>query len=369
MLLVLLALGRVPAWHRGDRRQAVLLATWVALPPLVLCGLQLLGWGPGLVARYWTFCLPAIAIGAAVARRGLWSRSRRRRSPRPCWCSSSPCRATWRSGRSTDTSDRAGGISRGPRHPTLQDAPLLVEGWDYRALLSNEPALHDRMVLIVDPARRGGSTPGRTVRTRPRSPAGRRGGPVVVLQGEPGVSARLPARRAFAVSGPSSTRSRSSRCGASTSANRSACSPRPTPRSPPTRPTSSPGTSVACPSPNASRLCRRLSRRASTGARRTTIAVEFLTTGPNRGARRPPCRMSCRGWSTGWTTSSTGFREPMTTMPVDRVLERLRGAFQVNVTSWSSMEDPVMTGMILNPDGSHGHPRRHHGGVPSWTAP
>ena len=42
-------------------------------------------------------------------------------------------------------------------------------------------------------------------------------------------------------------------------------------------------------------------------------------------------------------------REPMTTMPVDRVLERLRGAFQVNVTSWSSMKGPVMTGMILNP--------------------
>ena len=42
-------------------------------------------------------------------------------------------------------------------------------------------------------------------------------------------------------------------------------------------------------------------------------------------------------------------REPMTTMPVDRVLARLRGAFRVNVTSWSSMEGPVMTGMILNP--------------------
>jgi DNA-binding CsgD family transcriptional regulator len=42
-------------------------------------------------------------------------------------------------------------------------------------------------------------------------------------------------------------------------------------------------------------------------------------------------------------------REPMTTMPVDRVLERLRGAFQVNVTSWSSMEGQLMTGMILNP--------------------
>ena len=51
-----------------------------------------------------------------------------------------------------------------------------------------------------------------------------------------------------------------------------------------------------------------------------------------------------------WMDDVLGWlREPMTAMPVDRVLERLRGAFQVNVTSWSSMEGLLMTGMILNP--------------------
>ena len=83
-------------------------------------------------------------------------------------------------------------------HPTLRDAPLLVEGWDYRALLSNEPALHDRMVLIVDPAPEGRINP----RTHgPDSPAfarlTERGGPVVVLHNEPGLTAKLPGRRAF----------------------------------------------------------------------------------------------------------------------------------------------------------------------------
>ena len=197
--LVLLAVGVILWWRRGDRRQAVLLATWVALPPLVLCGLQLLGWGPGLVARYWTFCLPAIAIGAAVTVKALWSRSRT--------AAIATCLLvvvlTLPSHLALRTVD--GHLGQGwrdlPRvlaHPTLRDAPLLVEGWTYRALLSNEPALHDRMVLIVDPAPEGRINP----RTHgPDSPAFARlteaGGPVVVLQSDPGVSAKLPGRRAF----------------------------------------------------------------------------------------------------------------------------------------------------------------------------
>ena len=105
----------------------------------------------------------------------------------------------WRSERSTDTWGRAGGSSPPVlEHPTLRDAPLLVEGWDYRALLSNEPALHDRMVLIVDPAPEGRVNP----RTHgPDSPAFarliERGGPVVVLHNEPGQTAKLPGRSAF----------------------------------------------------------------------------------------------------------------------------------------------------------------------------
>ena len=197
--LALLAVGVILWWRRGERRQAVLLATWVALPPLVLCGLQLLGWGPGLVARYWTFCLPAIAIGAAVTVKALWSRSRTA-AIATCLLVVVLTLPSHLALRAVD-----GHLGQGwrdlPRvlaHPTLQDAPLLVEGWTYRALLSNEPALHDRMVLIVDPAPEGRINP----RTHgPDSPAFARlteaGGPVVVLQSDPGVSAKLPGRRAF----------------------------------------------------------------------------------------------------------------------------------------------------------------------------
>jgi DNA-binding CsgD family transcriptional regulator len=42
-------------------------------------------------------------------------------------------------------------------------------------------------------------------------------------------------------------------------------------------------------------------------------------------------------------------REPMTAMPINRILERLRGAFLVNVVSWTAQEGPVMTEMILDP--------------------
>ena len=84
----------------------------------------------------------------------------RRRSPRPCWSSSSPSRATWRSDRSTDTWGRAGELSRrSSRIRRCATLPCSSRGGSYRALLSNEPALHDRMVLIVDPAPEGRINP------------------------------------------------------------------------------------------------------------------------------------------------------------------------------------------------------------------
>ena len=199
VMLTLLTVGVVVCWRRGDRRQAVLLAGWIAVPPLVLCGLQLVGWGPGLVARYWTLCLPAVAIGTAVTIEAMWLRSRTAAIATSLLVvvvalpSHLALRAVdghlgqgWRE------------LPRVLAHPIVRDAPLLVEGWTYRALLSNEPALHDRMVLIVDPAPEGRVNP----RTHgPDSPAFarlvERGGPVVVLQTEPGNSATLPRRRAF----------------------------------------------------------------------------------------------------------------------------------------------------------------------------
>ena len=141
VLLVLLAIGVVlAAGGEVHRRQAMLLATWVALPPLVLCGLQLLGWGPGLVARYWTLCLPAIALGAASPSRPCGSGVGRRRSARSCWSSSSafPSQLAFRAV-DGHLGQRWRDLPRSWRIRTLRDAPLLVEGWSYRALLSNDP--------------------------------------------------------------------------------------------------------------------------------------------------------------------------------------------------------------------------------------
>jgi DNA-binding CsgD family transcriptional regulator len=42
-------------------------------------------------------------------------------------------------------------------------------------------------------------------------------------------------------------------------------------------------------------------------------------------------------------------REPLTSMPVDRVLERLRGAFRVNVTSWCVDDGPRLIQMVIDP--------------------
>lgn len=42
-------------------------------------------------------------------------------------------------------------------------------------------------------------------------------------------------------------------------------------------------------------------------------------------------------------------REPLTEMPVDRVLERLQLAFQVTGSSWLAQEGPLITQLIMNP--------------------
>ena len=284
VMLVLLAVGVFVAWHRGDRRQAVLLATWVALPPLVLCVLQLFGWGPGLVARYWTLCLPAIAIGAAVAIEALWIRSRT----------------------AAIATSLLIVVLTVPSHLALRAVDgHLGQGWRDLPRVLAHPTLRGR-----SPARRGVELPGpaeqrarparsdgadRRSRSRGQDqspdarpglarvrPAGRRrwpGGGAAAPS--PASRRRCPGAARSAVSVPSSRRSRSSRCGASTSGTRSACSPR---RTPPLT------------AEEAEELARAHQRRGSRrgsgarlaesaiDARRTQLRLTSSTTGPNRGS-------------------------------------------------------------------------------------
>lgn len=209
LLVVLLTLvGLVLAWRTADHhRLATLITGWLLVPPVALCLLQLLGGGPGLVARYWTFCLPAIALGVAVVLTRLWS-----------W---RPALAVgllavlmllglptqlWIRTVDGHLGQRWRDLAVALDHPALRDAPLLVEGWSYRALVSNDPSLADRMVLVVDPAPEGRINP----RTHgPGSPVFARlldeHGRVVVLQGEQGYAETLPTRRLFADFGPELT--------------------------------------------------------------------------------------------------------------------------------------------------------------------
>jgi uncharacterized membrane protein len=205
LVLLLTLAGVVRAWRAADLRSfAILISGWLLLPPVTLCLLQLIGGGPGLVARYWTFCLPAISIGAAVSLSSLWAWRRAvglgllvtlvlLGLPTQLWIRTADGHLgqRWR--------DLAVALD----HPALRDAPLLVEGWSYRALVSNDPALAERMVLVVDPAPEGRinprtSGPGSPVFARLLDEHGR----VVVLQGEQGYAETLPTRRLFADFGP-----------------------------------------------------------------------------------------------------------------------------------------------------------------------
>lgn len=61
-MVVLLRRDRLP-----DRGPALLVVTWLVAPPLLMILGQAVLETPGLVARYWTFCLPALAIAVSEA--------------------------------------------------------------------------------------------------------------------------------------------------------------------------------------------------------------------------------------------------------------------------------------------------------------
>ena len=99
----------------------------------LLCLLQTLGWGPGLVARYWTCCLPAIALGSAMAIDAVWSR---RRGVAVALLAglvvlSLPTQLKIRA-LDGHQGQRWHDLARAVDHPDLEGAPLLVEGWSYR---------------------------------------------------------------------------------------------------------------------------------------------------------------------------------------------------------------------------------------------
>ena len=162
-VLGLAAVGIALGWSRGGRarRTALLGAVWLVLPPLSLCLFQVVTGSPGLVARYWLFCLPAIALTAALTLDWLSARSRGLVAA----CVVGLCVLVLPSQvalRSDDNAHGGQGYRDLPRIlalPGLRDVPLLARAWSYRAIVSNAPSLANRMPMVIDPAPSGRINP------------------------------------------------------------------------------------------------------------------------------------------------------------------------------------------------------------------
>lgn len=198
---LLVATGLVGGWwrRRVPTRPLLLLVGWLTVPPLTLCTIQLAGVGPGLVARYWTLCLPAVAIAAALALDALWRRRAALGAVALLLLAglALPAHGVFRTP-DGHLGQRWRDIGAVLALTELDQAPLLVLGWTYRAVVSNDPGLVDRMPLVRDPAPTGHVNPRLH---RASSPVFAElvasHGVVVVLQDETGYSDALPTRRSF----------------------------------------------------------------------------------------------------------------------------------------------------------------------------
>jgi len=162
LTLVVLGLtlaGVAVSWRRGSagRVVAVLLVAWGVLPPTVLMLAQVLAGTPGLVSRYWFFVLPALAWAAGISldRVAEWRRPIAIVMTVAVVLLGLPSQVFVRSidghsGRSWQLLPTA--LSA----PGLAPLPVLLGGWSYRGLLSNDPAFPAaRLPLVRDPGPTG----------------------------------------------------------------------------------------------------------------------------------------------------------------------------------------------------------------------
>ena len=161
-VLALAAVGVGLGYRRGGRprRGAVLATVWLGLPIVTLCLFQAVTGSPGLVTRYWLFCLPALAVAAGLALDAL--------SRRYLPVAIAVVAIIGSLGLPTQVAVRTENGHLGQRWPDLGrvltmpglvNAALLAEGWTYRGVVSNDPSLATRMPLVVDPAATGRVNP------------------------------------------------------------------------------------------------------------------------------------------------------------------------------------------------------------------
>lgn len=161
--LGLVLVGVTTGWLAGPptRRAATLAAVWLVLPPACLCFFQGVTGSPGLVARYWLFCLPAIALACALALDWLWSRARAVAAfgVVGLWILAVPSQVGLR-GVDGHFGEGFRAMTEVMALPGVADAPLLVHPrYVYRAVVSNDPAMAARMPLMSDPVPSGRVNP------------------------------------------------------------------------------------------------------------------------------------------------------------------------------------------------------------------
>ena len=190
--------GVVAGWFGGARRAALLGAVWMIVPPLALTLMQVVTGKPGVLPRYWLFCLPAIALCAGLALDWLWSRGRviAIAGAVGLCVLAAPSQVAARG----INGHQGWGWLDLPQVlalPKLADAPLLVS-ISYRALAAVDPSLTSRMPLIIDPGPSGRVNPQRYgPNWAPFRALIRDHNLVVVLQSELGYRHKLPTREAF----------------------------------------------------------------------------------------------------------------------------------------------------------------------------
>jgi hypothetical protein len=118
----------------------LLAAVWLLLPPAALVVLQGLTGKPGLVARYWTFCLPALAVGIGLAlsyRRARWT----------AWLGigmlfalALPTQLAIRA-ENGHLGERWARLPRVLEQTEFSETPLLIQGFSQRGLSANAPDL------------------------------------------------------------------------------------------------------------------------------------------------------------------------------------------------------------------------------------
>jgi hypothetical protein len=202
LVLALVLVGWVLGWRRGgaERTGVVLSAAWLILPPASLCLLQLGTGAPGLVTRYWMFCLPAIALASAPA---LAAAQRSHRG-----LAAAILAVVVAAGLPTQLALRSpdGHAGHGWRQlpglltdGELADTAILVEGPHVRALLANHPVLAERMPLVRPPGPSGRILPRiESVDSTSFRAMAVQYDRVVVLQTLPRPSPTIPTARIFA---------------------------------------------------------------------------------------------------------------------------------------------------------------------------